>query len=317
MFQSFENKAFLAICKAEEKATNYNLSYIGTEHLLIGISYQTNTFASNLLKKYGLSSFAIETVLTNVYMDHNIDILKKDGQYEDLQSFLKNSLSFKKLNSIFIKNRNEKKEEPTFTPKLRNIFRKCYLYSYRRIDVVTVELLLAILLLRQDGFLRDVLRQFQVPIDSMINELHFYLRQDRLQHYRIVINDKVIRFPANLELANKITDSVMKILYKEHRLKRYEEIKFTVKKRLNSLQKILNDKNLLLKSPEFYDRKKQEYENFLKLYNKSYKKILQKDSEGRQIYRRFILRQKRDFLDKDIPIIGRLIDEIQVQLGFF
>ena len=334
MFQMFEDTALCALEKAEERAIVYGRPYIGTEHLLLGLSYQTETFASHLLRKYGLSAENVEFFLIRSYLKANIiplqvRLLSQEEAKEDLKTRFLNSLQtqvrqFRELGpkewlrQSSLWQPQEKPPEPTFTPKLRKIFRKCYLYSYKRADAVTPELLLAILLIREDSFVRDILQETKAPIKKMIQELHFYLRQDRQEHFRMIINRQfVIRFPANEELAVRVVDAVMDRFYEKLEADYYVEIKTMVKNRLGNYLHILKDLSLKKERPKRYSRLQQEYNLTAESFHEEWKDLLQTDAEGRQIYRRYILREKRAFLDKDLPVVGRLLDELNVRLGDF
>ncbi|MEK7085875.1 MAG: Clp protease N-terminal domain-containing protein, partial [Patescibacteria group bacterium] len=60
-FNKFTKEAKRALIVAQEKAREAKLSYVGTEHLLIGILSQENSLGASILLNFGVS-------LDNVYL---------------------------------------------------------------------------------------------------------------------------------------------------------------------------------------------------------------------------------------------------------
>jgi ATP-dependent Clp protease ATP-binding subunit ClpC len=65
-FEKFTKEAKEALIIAQEKSQTANLSYVGTEHILLGILYQENSLGSTILNNFGVSSSNVELVLKTV-----------------------------------------------------------------------------------------------------------------------------------------------------------------------------------------------------------------------------------------------------------
>ncbi len=65
-FEKFTQEAKAALVYAQEKSAEANLSYVGTEHILLGILSQSNSLGSNILNSFGVSTSNVELVLKTV-----------------------------------------------------------------------------------------------------------------------------------------------------------------------------------------------------------------------------------------------------------
>ena len=65
-FEKFTQEAKSALVYAQEKSAEANLSYVGTEHILLGILSQSNSLGSNILNSFGVSTSNVELVLKTV-----------------------------------------------------------------------------------------------------------------------------------------------------------------------------------------------------------------------------------------------------------
>ena len=65
-FEKFTKEAKETLMIAQEKSAEANLSYVGTEHILLGILYQENSLGSTILNNFGVSANNVELVLKTV-----------------------------------------------------------------------------------------------------------------------------------------------------------------------------------------------------------------------------------------------------------
>jgi ATP-dependent Clp protease ATP-binding subunit ClpC len=65
-FEKFTKEAKNALVVAQEKAQEASLSYVGTEHILIGILKQENSLGATILNNFGVASDTVELVLKTV-----------------------------------------------------------------------------------------------------------------------------------------------------------------------------------------------------------------------------------------------------------
>ncbi|MCD6109369.1 ATP-dependent Clp protease ATP-binding subunit [bacterium] len=65
-FEKFTKEAKQALVVAQERAKEANLSYVGTEHILIGILSQKNSLGSHILRNFGVSDDNVQLVLKTV-----------------------------------------------------------------------------------------------------------------------------------------------------------------------------------------------------------------------------------------------------------
>jgi ATP-dependent Clp protease ATP-binding subunit ClpC len=65
-FDKFTREAKQALVFAQEKATEAHLSYVGTEHILLGILSQENSLGASLLRNFGVTIDSVEMVLKTV-----------------------------------------------------------------------------------------------------------------------------------------------------------------------------------------------------------------------------------------------------------
>jgi len=65
-FEKFTKEAKQALIVAQEKAAEGNLSYVGTEHILLGILSQANSLGASVLRNFGVSADNVEMVLKAV-----------------------------------------------------------------------------------------------------------------------------------------------------------------------------------------------------------------------------------------------------------
>lgn len=65
-FEKFTKEAKDALIIAQEKAQEAMLSYVGTEHILIGILRQENSLGATILNNFGISADTVELVLKTV-----------------------------------------------------------------------------------------------------------------------------------------------------------------------------------------------------------------------------------------------------------
>jgi ATP-dependent Clp protease ATP-binding subunit ClpC len=65
-FEKFTKEAKEALVVAQEKAQEAKLSYVGTEHILLGILSQSNSLGATIANNFGVSSSNVEMVLKTV-----------------------------------------------------------------------------------------------------------------------------------------------------------------------------------------------------------------------------------------------------------
>src|SRR3989339_1121897 len=65
-FNKFTKEAKAALIHAQEKAKEINSSYVGTEHILMGILNQNNSLGAAIIKEFGVSRENVELVLKTV-----------------------------------------------------------------------------------------------------------------------------------------------------------------------------------------------------------------------------------------------------------
>lgn len=65
-FEKFTKEAKEALVVAQEKAQEAKLSYVGTEHVLLGILSQSNSLGATILNNFGVSTSNVELVLKTV-----------------------------------------------------------------------------------------------------------------------------------------------------------------------------------------------------------------------------------------------------------
>ena len=65
-FEKFTQEAKAALVYAQEKSAEANLSYVGTEHVLLGILSQSNSLGATILNGFGVSISNVELVLKTV-----------------------------------------------------------------------------------------------------------------------------------------------------------------------------------------------------------------------------------------------------------
>ena len=64
-FNGFTEKANKALNKSISVAENFGHTYIGSEHILIGLLYDFDSVASSVLSSRGVTAEKIEEMLTN------------------------------------------------------------------------------------------------------------------------------------------------------------------------------------------------------------------------------------------------------------
>jgi ATP-dependent Clp protease ATP-binding subunit ClpC len=62
-FEKFSERARKVLALAQEEAQRFNHSYIGTEHVLLGLSRETEGIASKVLKVLGIDGKRIRTAV--------------------------------------------------------------------------------------------------------------------------------------------------------------------------------------------------------------------------------------------------------------
>ncbi len=65
-FEKFTKEAKQALILAQEKASEVKLTYVGTEHIMLGILLQSNSLGATVLKNFGVSVDNVEMVLKTV-----------------------------------------------------------------------------------------------------------------------------------------------------------------------------------------------------------------------------------------------------------
>ena len=65
-FEKFTQEAKAALIYAQEKSAEANLSYVGTEHILLGVLSQSNSLGANILNSFGVTTSNVELVLKTV-----------------------------------------------------------------------------------------------------------------------------------------------------------------------------------------------------------------------------------------------------------
>jgi hypothetical protein len=94
---------------------------------------------------------------------------------------------------------NSNKKLPEFSTSMKHIFRKCFFYCYRKKRSVSVELLLAILLLRPSQYSKEMMEYFSVDFNLIIRDLHFFIITDTFLNAGIIYNSGKLQnlFPSS------------------------------------------------------------------------------------------------------------------------
>lgn len=87
-FEKFTKEAKDALVVAQEKAQEAKLSYVGTEHLLLGILSQANSLGATILNNFGVSASNVEMVLKTVGRSSG-SYSSKPGEIGGLSGFAK------------------------------------------------------------------------------------------------------------------------------------------------------------------------------------------------------------------------------------
>jgi hypothetical protein len=166
MFNFFTVESKKILYNSQVLAKNFEHSVASTEHVLLSI-LKTNSFATEKLYQRGLTYRRIETMITEIYK--------------------------KKLKL------NQQNKLPEFSTSMKQIFRKCFFYSYKKKQTVSTELLLAILLLRPSQYSKEILRYFFVDYNLIIRDLYFFLASKSFLNAGIIYNSGKIQtlFPSS------------------------------------------------------------------------------------------------------------------------
>ncbi len=88
-FEKFTKEAKEALIVAQDKAQEAKLSYVGTEHLLLGILAQGNSLGATILNNFGVSATNVELVLKTVGRSSSSYSADKGGELGGLSGFAK------------------------------------------------------------------------------------------------------------------------------------------------------------------------------------------------------------------------------------
>ncbi len=89
-FSKFTKEAKAALIYAQEKAKEINATYVGTEHILMGILSQGNSLGASIVKEFGVSKENVELVLKTVGRITGTANAQTPAQSGGLSGFAKN-----------------------------------------------------------------------------------------------------------------------------------------------------------------------------------------------------------------------------------
>lgn len=182
MFELFNEETIRILYNSQIIANKLEHPYTGPEHILLSI-LKSDSIAFRKLMQRGITYTRVELLLKEIYAE---TYKKKDIAKKNIFQ-----INFSKKMQLIYENIFGKEFEnnlPKFSNGCKRIFRKCFFHSYRRREIISIELILAILLLRKNGLCGKILENFPVKYDLVISELHFYLRNDFIKYYRLIYN---------------------------------------------------------------------------------------------------------------------------------
>jgi len=214
MFKLFEKKTIKVLYNAQILAHRFGHPYTGPEHILLSI-LRSDSFASRKLSNRGVNYQRVEYLLGKIpYSFPKTGKVKKnrvkwDGFQikESFSSWLRKILKTKKQNDL-----------PKFSHFTKKILRKCFLYNYRRRELISVELVLAVLLLRRKGICAKILEDFSVRYDLIVSDLHFHMKTQLIENHRLIFSaGKVRRIPTNSYFFEVFSQGLLKTIVNYYR----------------------------------------------------------------------------------------------------
>lgn len=207
MFEKFTLSSTRALLTAERLAKFHGSSYIGTEHLLLGISLDDSIMGGLLLNEWGFDPETLIAWINYTYKEvgssERFDIEYKTiiQEKEEIQEIYKTYLIQEELDEALDNyntslkalkllqkekqiNRtkiNAIKTQIPFSSPLKKLLKKCVFYANKKNRCITPEFILGMLLIRLDldYITHSLIKYSEFPVNEFFWDLQLYLENEK------------------------------------------------------------------------------------------------------------------------------------------